>query len=65
MEKYPDQSYDLDGDGFVGGRDLVIAKIFDKDKDGKLNADEKKTALEAIRNVSLFYFNETVTIKGN
>jgi hypothetical protein len=27
----PHISYDLDGDGFVGGRDLVIAKLFDKD----------------------------------
>lgn len=25
------------GDGIVGGRDYVIAKLFDKDKDGKLN----------------------------
>lgn len=33
----PDISFDLDGDGKVGGQDLVIAKLFDKDKDGKLN----------------------------
>lgn len=25
------------GDGIVGGRDYVIAKLFDNDKDGKLN----------------------------
>lgn len=30
-EKVPHISYDLDGDGFVGGRDYVIAKQFDKD----------------------------------
>ena len=48
----PDLSYDLDGDGFVGGRDYVISKIFDKDGDGKLNAEERKNADEAVRNVS-------------
>ena len=26
LEKVPHISYDLDGDGFVGGRDYVIAK---------------------------------------
>jgi hypothetical protein len=26
QEKIPHMSYDLDGDGFVGGRDYVIAK---------------------------------------
>lgn len=31
-----DLSYDLDGDGYVGGRDLVIAKQFDKGDKGKL-----------------------------
>ena len=29
------------GDGIVGGRDYVIAKLFDKDKDGKLNLKER------------------------
>ena len=37
-EFIPDLSYDLDGDGVVGNRDLVISKLHDKDKDGKLNA---------------------------
>ena len=48
----PDSSFDLDGDGIVGNRDLVISKLFDKDGDGKLNAEERKAAEEAIRNVS-------------
>ena len=48
-----DISFDLDGDGFVGNRDLVLSKLFDKDNDGKLNAEERKNALEAIKNVSL------------
>ena len=37
LEKKPHISYDLDDDGYVGGRDYVIAKLFDKDMDGKLN----------------------------
>ena len=51
-QKRPDISFDLDGDGFVGGRDFVISKIFDKDGDGKLNAEERKAADDAVRNVS-------------
>lgn len=35
--KVPHISYDLDGDGYVGGRDYIIAKQFDKDGDGRLN----------------------------
>jgi hypothetical protein len=51
----PHISYDLDGDGFVGGRDYVIAKQFDKDQDGGLNTTEKKNALDAIKTVSILY----------
>ena len=40
----PDISFDLDGDGVVGNRDLVLSKLFDKDCDGKLNAEERKNA---------------------
>ena len=49
-EKIPDISYDLDQDGYVGGRDYVIAKRFDADNDGKLNEQEKKAAYEGIKN---------------
>ena len=49
-EKIPDISYDLDKDGYVGGRDFVIAKRFDVDNDGKLNEKEKKAAYEGIMN---------------
>ena len=42
----------MDGDGLVGNRDYVIAKLFDKDKDGKLNAQERKAAMEALSNVN-------------
>ena len=49
-ENIPDISYDLDGDGYVGGRDYVLSKRFDIDGDGKLNPKERKNALEAIKN---------------
>jgi hypothetical protein len=49
-EKIPDISYDLDQDGYVGGRDYVIAKRYDVDNDGKLNEQEKKAAYEGIKN---------------
>jgi len=54
QSKIPDITFDLDGDGNVGGRDYVISKLFDKDGDGKLNAEERKAADEAVRNVSSF-----------
>jgi hypothetical protein len=38
-------------DGYVGGKDYVVAKCFDKDGDGKLNAVEKANAVEALKNV--------------
>lgn len=46
-------SFDLDGDGIVGNRDLVIAKLYDKDGDGKLNKAERAAAEEGLRNVSI------------
>lgn len=48
-EFIPHPSYDIDGDGIVGGRDLVIAKRFDKDKDGILNENERQSALDAVK----------------
>jgi hypothetical protein len=49
-EKIPDISYDLDKDGFVGGKDYLLSKRFDLDRDGKLDENEKKRAYEAIYN---------------
>ena len=46
----PDISYDLDGDGYVGGRDLVISKVFDQGSKGRLTDTERKRALEAVKN---------------
>ena len=48
-EFIPHPSYDVDGDGIVGGRDLAISKMFDKDKDGILNPQERKNAMEALK----------------
>lgn len=48
QDAIPHLTFDLDGDGIVGGRDLVIAKHFDKDMDGRLNTAEKANAIKAI-----------------
>ena len=45
----PDLSYDLDGDGFVGGRDYVIARRFDKGFKNYLTADEKAEVKQALK----------------
>ena len=45
----PDPSFDVDGDGFVGNMDYFIAMRFDKDKDGKLSAEEKAACLKALK----------------
>jgi len=54
-ERVPHISYDLDGDGYVGGRDFVIAKHFDMDQKGRLTEMERKEALDAVRNVSGYF----------
>lgn len=36
----------------MGGKDYVVAKQFDKDGDGKLDPQERKAAMEALKNVS-------------
>ena len=48
--RMPDISYDLDRDGYVGDQDYFISKLYDKDKDGKLNEAERKAALDGIAN---------------
>lgn len=49
-EHLPDISYDLDGDGYVGGRDYVIGRRFDEGMKNYLTADERKKAIEAVKN---------------
>lgn len=43
-----DPSFDLDGDGIVSPMDYFLAAQFDKDKDGKLNAEELAAAKSAL-----------------
>lgn len=73
IESLPDKSYDLDGDGVVGGRDMVIAKLYDKDGDGKLNEAERKEALDGIErgvegnyvwNVTRAHYNNSGSERG-
>jgi hypothetical protein len=54
-EILPDISYDLDGDGFVGGHDYVVARRFDVGFKNSLTKEEREKAIEAVKNVSYFY----------
>lgn len=49
-EVVPHISYDLDGDGFVGGRDYVIGRRFDEGLKNHLTPEERKRAIEAVKN---------------
>jgi len=51
-ENIPDISYDLDGDGNVGGRDYVVARRFDNGFKNYLTDEERQKAFEALNNVS-------------
>jgi len=44
----PHISYDLDGDGFVGGRDYVVARRFDQGCKNYLTEDERSKAFQAL-----------------
>jgi hypothetical protein len=48
----PDISYDLDGDGYVGGRDYVVARRFDEGFKNFLVKKEKDKAIQAVKDVS-------------
>ena len=43
-ESIPDISYDIDGDGFVGGKDYVVARRFDNGQKNYLTEEEKTKA---------------------
>ena len=69
-EFIPDPSFDVDGDGFVSNMDYFIAARFDKDKDGKLNAEEKAACLKALKDENyeerfLFGLDANVPINEN
>ena len=60
-----DPSFDIDGDGTVSQMDFFIATLFDKDKDGKLNPEERKACLDALHDgfekKFLFMGNQSAT----
>jgi hypothetical protein len=47
-EAIPDISYDLDGDGNVGGRDYVVARRFDQGFKNYLTKEEREQAFKAL-----------------
>ena len=51
-----DPSFDLDGDGVVSAVDFRVASMFDKDRDGRLNVEEKQAALQALKQGTLDRF---------
>lgn len=51
-EKLPDPSYDIDGDGFVGGRDYFIARHFDNGAKNYLTPEERENLFKALAEVS-------------
>ena len=64
-EVVPDASYDLDGDGFVGGRDYVVARRFDEGFKNYLTPDERQKAIDAVKDVSnIFQFIISVIFQG-
>ena len=48
-EILPDLSYDLDGDGFVGGRDYVVARRFDEGFKNYLTEEERAKVKQALK----------------
>lgn len=46
--KIPDRSYDFDGDGHVGQRDVFIGKHFDQDHEDRLHPHEQARAVSEI-----------------
>lgn len=48
-EILPDLSYDLDGDGFVGGRDYVVARRFDEGFKNYLTEEERAKVKKALQ----------------
>eukprot|EP00392_Amoebophrya_sp_AT5.2_P000604 g605.t1 len=57
QQAVPHISYDIDGDGVVGARDYFIGKHFDRDRDDRLNPEEKRECLKALKNGWLDQFS--------
>jgi hypothetical protein len=48
QERLGHPTFDLDGDGVIGGHDFMLASRFDEDKDGRLNTAELANAKRAL-----------------
>lgn len=48
VQKIPDKSYDIDGDGHVGQRDFFLGKHFDQDHEDRLRGHEVERAVSEI-----------------
>ena len=64
-ENIPDLTYDLDGDGFVGGRDYVIARRFDEGQKNYLTKEEREKAFQAVADGYEERFVWNVEASGN
>ena len=64
-EALPDLTYDLDGDGFVGGRDYMVARRFDKGNKNYLTKDERESVFKALAEVSFFLTDVCRVMKTN
>ena len=50
QERMPSLTYDLDNDGYVSQKDYIISRLYDSNKDGILAPEERKKALEDLKN---------------
>ena len=49
-EFVPDPTYDLNGDGTVSQKEMLIATKFDKNHDGVLTEQERNDCIQALKN---------------
>eukprot|EP01044_Picomonas_judraskeda_P023154 COSAG03_NODE_5987_length_1136_cov_1.239151_1_plen_322_part_01 len=57
-EVQPDPSFDIDGDGVVSSFDMAVAREFDKDNNGVLDAEETRLLRTALARKSLQQYSE-------
>ena len=64
-EALPDLTYDLDNDGFVGGRDYMVARRFDKGAKNYLTKEERESVFKALEEVSTAISNDCRATRTN
>jgi hypothetical protein len=57
-EVQPDPSFDIDGDGVVASFDMAVAREFDQDNNGVLDAEETRLLRTALARKSLQQYSE-------